>query len=81
MSEEIGHLPSYRLAGIDAQDCGGGWQFYIMVADVDHEFTAYCVNETDETGWFTAAAISNLPLHPGLRRWLETMPKLMQNPK
>lgn len=69
--EEIGDLPPYRIALIDAEDCGGGWRFYMIVADVDHAFPAYCLSETDATGWFPAAALPNLPLHPGLRRWLD----------
>ncbi len=79
ISEEIGHLPAYSVAGVEIQDCGGGWVFHIIVADVAETFTAYSVQETDETGWFTAAAMRNLPLHPGLRRWLETAPKLLQS--
>jgi len=69
--EEIGVLPTYRVSAVEVQDCGGGWLFHIIVADVDEEFVAYCVNETDETGWFTTAAMDYLPLHPGFQRWLD----------
>jgi len=69
--EEIGDLPPYRIASIQAQDCGGGWRFYLILADVDQPFPAYCLSETDATGWFPAAALSNLPLHPGLRQWFD----------
>jgi 8-oxo-dGTP pyrophosphatase MutT (NUDIX family) len=69
--EEIGYLPPYRVSDVDTQDCGGGWPFHIIVADVDNEFQAYCMSETDETGWFTASALASLPLHPGVRRWLD----------
>lgn len=70
-SEEIGALPSYRVSAIESQDCGGGWLFHIVIADVEEPFAAYCVHETDETGWFTAAATVNVQLHPGLRRWFD----------
>ena len=69
--EEVGNLPSYRLSAIERQDCGGGWLFHIIIADVDEQFDTYCVNETDETGWFTTAAMRHLPLHPGFRQWLD----------
>lgn len=70
MSEEIGRLPTYRIAADIAQDCGGGWQFHIFLADVNEMFAAYSVLETDATGWFTAEEMGSLPLHPGVRRWL-----------
>ena len=69
--EEIGELPPYRVSTIDEQDCGGGWMFRIIVADVKRRFDAYCMQETDATGWFTPAQITNLPLHPGFRRWFD----------
>jgi len=69
--EEIGQLPSYRVTGIEAQDCGGGWVFHIISADVARRFEAYCGQETDATGWFGVDSIRELPLHPGLRRWLD----------
>jgi len=69
--EEVGQLPSYRVTRIDAQDCGGGWRFHMISAEVDRRFEAYCGQETDATGWFALDAIGELPLHPGLRRWLE----------
>jgi len=69
--EEVGQLPPYRLCGVEVQDCGGGWRFHILTADVDEEFEAYCGQETDTTGWFTLEAMRSLPLHPGVRRWLD----------
>ncbi len=69
--EEIGTLPPYRVSEIQHQDCGGGWIFHIICADVDREYEAFCGQETDTTGWFTCAQMHNLPLHSGLRAWLE----------
>jgi 8-oxo-dGTP diphosphatase len=69
--EEIGRLPPYRITGIDEQDCGGGWVFRIVKADVDEQFVAYSMEETDATGWFTLAEMRTLHLHPGFARWLE----------
>jgi 8-oxo-dGTP diphosphatase len=70
MTEEIGELPTYRIAAEEVQDCGGGWRFHIFLADVDKMFDAYSVLETDATGWFTPQEMHNLPLHPGVQRWL-----------
>ena len=69
--EEIGVLPSYRVTGVEVQDCGGGWKFYIVTADVDEPFSAFCVRQTDAIGWFTTEELQNLPLHPGFREWLD----------
>jgi len=69
--EEVGTLPSYRVTGVNVQDCGGGWKFHLVTADVDDPFLAYCGKETDATGWFTQADMQNMNLHPGLRRWLD----------
>ncbi len=69
--EEIGPIPAYRVTGIEAQDCGGGWTFYLITADVDRPFRAYAVQETDATGWFTAREMDRLTLHPELRKWLD----------
>jgi 8-oxo-dGTP diphosphatase len=68
--EEIGPLPSYRITGINVQDCGGKWQFHMILADVDEEFLAFCGKETAATGWFTQNDMTNLQLHPGLQIWL-----------
>jgi 8-oxo-dGTP diphosphatase len=65
--EEIGLLPDYRLTGVIVQDCGGGWRFHIVCADVDEAFPAFCLQETDATGWFTIEQMRTLPLHPGFR--------------
>ncbi len=67
--EEIGALPPYRVTEIEHQDCGGGWIFHIICADVEREFVAFCGQETDATGWFTREQMQNLALHPGLRAW------------
>jgi hypothetical protein len=65
---------SYRVTGVEVQDCGGGWKFHIVEADVDQPFVAYCGQETDATGWFTRERMRMLPLHPGLRSWLDQNP-------
>jgi 8-oxo-dGTP pyrophosphatase MutT (NUDIX family) len=55
--EEIGRLPSsLRVTGIEAQDCGAGWAFHVVTADVDRALEAYCLQETDATGWFSSHA-------------------------
>ena len=69
--EEIGQLPGYRVTGEQVQDCGGGWRFHILLADADRLFDAYSQHETDANGWFTLTEMRNLPLHPGVRRWLD----------
>jgi 8-oxo-dGTP pyrophosphatase MutT (NUDIX family) len=71
--EEIGQLPAYRVNHEVVQDCGGGWRFHIFLADVDSEFDAYSQHETDATGWFTLGQLRDLPLHPGVRRWLDEL--------
>ena len=71
VEEELGVSPEFHVADMVVQDCGGGWVFHMMIADVDHCFPAYCVRETDATGWFTNAEMNNLLLHPALRSWLE----------
>jgi 8-oxo-dGTP diphosphatase len=68
--EEIGSLPPYRVTGVQVQDCGGGWKFHIVTADVDRAFDAYCGQETDATGWFTREEMRYLSLHPGVWKWL-----------
>jgi len=68
--EEIGVLPSYRVRAVEIQDCGGGWKFHLIIADVDRLFEAFCVRETDATGWFTREDMHRLALHPGLQYWL-----------
>ncbi len=69
--EEVGPLPPYRVTGVQVQDCGGNWQFHIVMAEVDRPFPSYCVQETDATGWFTREDMGRLLLHPGLQRWLD----------
>jgi 8-oxo-dGTP pyrophosphatase MutT (NUDIX family) len=70
MREEIGGLPTYRIVSSEVQDCVGGWQFHIFLADVNEMFDAYSMLETDATGWFTTEELRTLPLHSGVRRWL-----------
>jgi 8-oxo-dGTP diphosphatase len=72
--EEVGSLPRYRRVAEEVQDCGGGWQFHIILADVDAPIEAYSSQETEATGWFTRRDMENLPLHPGIRRWLDEYP-------
>jgi len=71
--EELGVRPSYRVTGEQRQDCGG-WVFHVICADVDSQFDAFCVRETETTGWFTRGQMAQLPLHPGVRRWLDSAP-------
>jgi len=71
--EEIGPLPPYRVTRIDTQECGAGWRFHIVSADVDCPFRAFCVHETDATGWFTRKEIRGLNLHPEFRRWVDSV--------
>lgn len=68
--EEIGVLPKYVLTGEEEQACGGGWAFQLLHAEVTEAFRALCGQQTDSTGWFEAAQMSSLPLHPGISRWL-----------
>jgi ADP-ribose pyrophosphatase YjhB (NUDIX family) len=68
--EEISVLPRYRVDDVDVQDCGGGWEFTIITADVDCEFEAFAGRETDAVGWFTTDQMTQLSLHPSLRQWL-----------
>ena len=56
---------------MEVSDCGGGWNFYMVVADVDCPFDAFSVQETDATGWFTKEEMRRLSLHPGFRKWLD----------
>jgi 8-oxo-dGTP diphosphatase len=72
--EEISVLPSYRVSDVEVQDCGGGWEFTVVTADVDREFEAFVGRETDAVGWFTTDQIAQLSLHPGLRQWLDSTP-------
>jgi 8-oxo-dGTP pyrophosphatase MutT (NUDIX family) len=68
--EEIGPLPRYRVSGVEVQDCGGGWKFHIVHAEVNGPFPVFCVRETDATGWFTREEMERLALHPGIKEWL-----------
>ncbi|MDA8320777.1 MAG: NUDIX domain-containing protein [Actinomycetota bacterium] len=68
-AEEIWPLPPYQVTGVDVQDCGGGWRFHIVRADVAEPFAAYAATQTDATGWFTLAEMTSLRLHPVFRQW------------
>lgn len=70
-SEEIWPVPAYKVSAVDVQDCGGGWNFHIVVAEIERPFLAYRAAETDATGWFTLADMGMLALHPGFKRWVE----------
>jgi 8-oxo-dGTP diphosphatase len=70
-TEEIWPVPAYRITRTEVQDCGGGWKFHILHADVDEPFTAYTHKETVGTGWFTLSQMKALRLHPGFRQWVE----------
>jgi 8-oxo-dGTP diphosphatase len=67
-TEEIRPVPAYRVTSIEVQDCGGGWKFHIVHADIDEPFTAYTYKETASTGWFTISQMKALRLHPGFRQ-------------
>ena len=71
LREELVSVPAYRVAALDAADCGGGWVFWTIVADVDHRAEVSCGRETEMTGWFTHEQMLDLRLHRGLRLWLE----------
>jgi 8-oxo-dGTP diphosphatase len=73
MREEIGYLPPYGIVAEEVQECGGGWQFHIFLADVKEMFDAYSVLETDATGWFTTEEMRTLPLHSGVLQWLDQL--------
>jgi len=79
--DEIGPLPSYRLTGIDSQDCGGGWIFYVVTADVDSSFPSFCVRETEATGWFTRREMENLTLHSQFRKWVDEYMEEFRHPR
>jgi hypothetical protein len=53
------------------QDCGGGWKFRTVQADVSEPFAACAVRQTDATGWFTLAEMASLRLRPGFRLWVD----------
>jgi hypothetical protein len=63
-------LPAYSRTGEEEQNCGGGWVFHLIFAEVTDAFRASCGQQTDATGWFEAAHMGSLPLHPGISRWL-----------
>lgn len=67
--EEIGPVPPYSITGVDVQDCGGGWKFHLLKADMDEAFPAPCGKETDAIGWFTNEDMEYLSLHPAFAAW------------
>ena len=69
--EEIWPVPRYRISGVETQDCGGGWQFTIVCAEVESPRTVYAARETDATGGFPLDEMELLNLHPGFREWVE----------
>lgn len=74
-AEQIWPVPAYRVTGIEVQDCGGGWKFHIVGADIDAPFTAYTARDTDATGWFTMPEMRGLRLYSGIRRWVDEHPR------
>jgi hypothetical protein len=56
---------------VETQDCGGGWQFKIVRAEVERPRTVHAARETDATGWFALDEMEMLNLHPGFREWVE----------
>jgi len=69
--EEIWPVPHHRSVGVETQDCGGGWRFQIVQADVERPRLVYAARETDATGWFSLDDMEVLNLHPGFREWVE----------
>ncbi len=69
--EELWPIPSYRVTGVEAQDCGGGWCFQIVGGDVDEPVDMYLGREVDAVGWFTVDQMQTLPLHSGFRHWVD----------
>jgi 8-oxo-dGTP pyrophosphatase MutT (NUDIX family) len=69
--EEIWPVPRHRIWGVETQDCGGGWQFKIVRAEVERPRTVHAARETDATGWFALDEMEMLNLHPGFREWVE----------
>ena len=51
--EEIWPIPRHRVWGVETQDCGAGWQFKIVRAEVERPRTVHAARETDATGWFS----------------------------
>ena len=74
-ASQIWPVPAYRVTGTAAQDCGGGWKFHIVCADVEAPFTAYTARDTEATGWFTVPEMSGLRLYSGVRRWVGEHPQ------
>ena len=70
-TEEISPVPAYRVVGTAQDACGGGWTFYLVIADVDAPFDTLVRHETDATGWFSPREMATLPLHPRFRTWAE----------
>ena len=69
--EQVWPVPDYQVTAVDAEDCGAGWTFHVVRADVPKPFVAYCLQRTDAVGWFTVAEMGFLQLHPGFNPWFE----------
>lgn len=69
--EKIGAVPRYVVTDTEVQDCGGGWPFYIVCADVAQPFAARSAGQRLATGWFTLEEARALPLIRGFRRWID----------
>ena len=80
--EELGTLPSSVAVGQPVADDHGGWAYTTFLADAAEPFWPPFDGETPEEsanwGWFTAAELRDLDLHPGFRKML---PKLLASEK
>ncbi len=43
----------------------------MVSADIDRAFRAFCVRETEATGWFTREEMKSLRLHPDFAQWIQ----------
>ena len=71
-SEEIGPTPPHTVDRVVASDCGAGWRYHTVVADVPEMFEPGSGGwESASTRWVTADEAKALPLHPGFRDFIE----------
>ena len=69
-AEEIGAIPSHRIAGEYVFAPADDWAYTTIVVEVDERF-GYSTNfETDAVGWFTPDEVDELHCHAGfLAAW------------